>query len=239
MQDWMKDINYYLMPSRNPVKGYEEQYKQAYECWRSAWEKFRSEIGVKDKLTSDGFLLPDEIGALFYQGKCVGLSAFTFGTLNSGPMPDLSWFNGWSDISYQKLKNISTNAIICSQFTVSPEFTGKGQIIRWKDMISLYSLMRFHSSNSDVMAGHLNLTRKVDDACGESSGATVLDPCKTFSYYGVEIPAQLVAYEKHSIELVKQKKNIDGQWDQLWNQVTHLSDLAFINQSAVPAKKVA
>ncbi len=239
MQDWIKDVRYYLMPSRHPVKGYEDQYILAYQAWRAAWEKFRREIGVQEKLTSDGFVLPDEIGALFYQGKCVGLSAFTFGTLQTGPMPDFSWFNGWSDLSYQKLKNISTDAIICSQFTVSPEFTGKNQLIRWKDMISLYSLMRFHSSDSAVMAGHLNLTRKVDDACGESSGATVLDPCKTFSYYGVEIPAQLVAYERHNIDLIKEKKNIDGQWDQLWNKVTHVSEFSFNNHSNLIRKKVA
>ena len=191
---------------------------------KSAWEKFRREIGVKEPLRSDGFVQPDEIGVLFHKGECVGLSAFTYGNLKKGPTEDLSWFNGWTQFAKEQLSAISTNIMIGSQFTVSPKFTGKDQIVRWKEIVFLFTFMRFYHSSADVMAGHLNLTRKVNEACGEDYGATILDPCKTFNYYGVEIPAQLVAYKKEDILKMKNKLETFAPTDELWSHLIHLTE---------------
>ena len=233
MHSWIDDIRYILMPASHPTPLYEKEYFAAYEGWRSASEKFRAEIGVKEPLYSDGFVLADEMGLLFYKNEFVGMSSFTYGVLNMGPMQDLSWFKGWSDEAYSKLRSISPNAMIGSQFTVSPQFTGKNQIVRWKEIVFVYTFMRFQHSIADVMAGHLNLTRKVNEACGEDFGATILDPCKTFDYYGVEIPAQLVAYEKANIKILREKMNHGGMCDKLWSKLTHLSDYPVIADSNV------
>lgn len=238
MNSWVNDLKYVLMPSRHPHHKYENEYQAAYLGWRSAWEKFRSEIGVQDPLSSDGFVLPDEMGALFYKDEFVGMSSFTYGTLGRGPMPDLSWFKGWTDDAYNNLRAISTNAMIGSQFTVSPKFTGRGHIVRWKEIIFLYTFMRFEKSIADVMAGHLNLTRKVNDACGESVGATVLDECKTFEYYGIQIPAQLVAYQKENIAIMKNKANENGLCESLWSKLEHVSEYP-VEENILPFKKAA
>lgn len=238
MNSWVNDLKYILMPSRHPHQKFESEYQAAYQGWKAAWEKFRAEIGVKEPLSSDGFVLPDETGALFYKGEFVGMSSFTYGNLAKGPMSNLSWFKGWTEEASLQLNAISANAMIGTQFTVSPQFTGKGHIVRWKEIIFLLGFMRFDNSIADVMAGHLNLTRKVDDACGESFGATILDPCKTFDYYGVEIPAQLVAYQKHNVAVMKQKANKDGLCDELWSKLIHVSEYPVQNE-ILPFKKVA
>jgi hypothetical protein len=226
------------MPSRNPVKGYEARYFAAYEVWKKAWTKFRGEIGVNEPLFSDGFLLPHEMGVLFYKGECVGFSAFTHGTLNEGPLPDHSWWKAWTPEAIEKLRAISSEAIICSQFTVNPAFAGKGHIVRWKEIVFLYTFMRFEHSRAGVMAGHLNLTRGMQNACGETFGATVLDPCHPFSYFGVEIDAQLVAYERHNIRLMQEKRGIGRLCDDLWTRLTHLTEYP-CEKTVLPFRKAA
>lgn len=237
MHSWVNDVKYILMPSRHPVRGHSREYNEAYRIWRAAWEKYRSEIGITQKLTSDGFLLPDEIGVLFYQNECVGLSAFSFGELG-GPIEDLGWFNSWPEETLRALGRISEDVVVCSQFTVNPKFAGKNQIVRWKDIISLYTLLRFENSHAGVMAGQLNLLRGMQNASGEDSGATVLNPEHIFQYSGIELPAQLVAYERHNIDLMKERKNIVSLCDSLWTKLEHVSEFPVQNK-VLPFKKVA
>ena len=238
MESWIKDLKFYLMPSRQPVKGYEKQYEEAYQIWRNAWEKFRGEIGVSEHLYSDGFLLPDEMGVLFYKDECVGFTCYSHGHLDHGPLVDLGWFKAWTPEAIKDLSKISNTVTVCSQFTVNPKFAGKGHIVRWKDIISLYTLMRFEVSHTGVMAGHLNLTRGMQNASGEDSGATVLNPCHPFSYYGVEIPAQLVAYERQNIQLMKERKNLVSLCDDLWSRLIHLSEYP-AQSNVIPFRKAA
>ncbi|MFP5384939.1 MAG: hypothetical protein ACLGHN_02585 [Bacteriovoracia bacterium] len=238
MESWIKDLKFYLMPSRQPVKGFERQYEEAYQVWRNAWQKFRNEIGVSEHLYSDGFILPDEMGVLFYQDECVGFTSYSHGHLDHGPLVDLGWFKAWTPEAILELSKISNSVTVCSQFTVNPKFAGKGHIIRWKDIISLYTLMRFEVADTGVMAGHLNLTRGMQNASGEESGATVLNSCHPFSYYGVEIPAQLVAYERKNIQLMKERKNIVPLCENLWSRLVHLSDHS-VGNNVIPLRKAA
>lgn len=184
----------------------------------------RPEIGVAENLWSDGFMLPHEMGVLFYKGECVGFSAFTHGNMLRGPLSDHSWWKAWTPDALEQLRKISSDAIICSQFTVNPEFAGKGHFVRWKEIVFLYTFMRFENSDAGVMAGHLNLTRGMQNACGETFGATVLNPCHPFSYFGVEINAQIVAYERHNIRLMQEKKGITGLCEDLWSRLVHLTE---------------
>lgn len=240
MQDWVKDLQYIIMPAHKAAKGYEEQYELAYKCWRAAWEKFRNEVGVSQKLNADGFRVSDEIGALFYQGKCVGLHCFTYGSWTEGPYKDLSYFNGWTEAALEKFQKFSPqNSLICSQFTVHPDFTGKNHIVRWKEINFLFIFMRYQHSMADIMCGHLNMTRKVQDAAGEGFGATVLEPLVQFNYFGDIQDSQLVAYEKDNFEKIKDKKNIHDLCDDLWSRVVHVSEFPVINNNIIPLKKAA
>lgn len=239
MQDWIDEVEFLLMPAKNPEKEIEQKYQQAYKVWRSSWEKFRKEIGVHEPLFSDGFIGADEVGAIFYQGNCVALACFTYGNLSeNSPLKDYSWFKGWNEFALHKLKTISPNIVIASQFTVGPDYTGKNQVTRWKEILSLYVLLRFENSIADVMAGHLNLTRKVNESCGEEFGATVLDPLYPFNYYGVELPAQLVAYEREKITKMKKTKDIDALCDALWSKLINFSSYPS-TRKVIPLKKKA
>ncbi|MGE3608235.1 MAG: hypothetical protein AB7I27_01510 [Bacteriovoracaceae bacterium] len=238
MHEWIKDLRYVLMSSRHPAKGYEEEYHAAYKTWRSAWEKFRAEIGVKDPLSSDGFIIPDEMGVLFYKNECVGFASFTHGNLAKGPIPDHSWFKAWTSDAYEKLKNISADAIICSQFTVDPKFTGRNQVVRWKEIVFLFNHLRFLNSDAGVMAGHLNLTRGMQNAGGEEWGATVLDPLHPFNYSGVPLNAQLVAYQRETVLAMIQRKEFGPLCEQLWSKLEHVSDFSVTN-NIIPIKKAA
>jgi hypothetical protein len=239
MHTWTQDFEYYLMPARNKVKGFESKYDATYEVWRRAWMKFREEVGVTDHLNSDGFILPHEMGVIFYKGECVGMSAFSHGLLDHGPHQDLAWWNAWDPETIEKLKLISPNAIICSQFTVNPDFAGKGHVVRWKEIVSLMSLLRFLNSDADVMAGQLNLTRGMQNTCGEDNGATVLNPCRPFSFYGTMVDAQLVAYEKARVRVMLEKKELLPLSDDLWSRLINLSELPVTTKIKPALKLVA
>lgn len=238
MEPWIKDVKYILMSSRHPTPGYEREYETAYKVWRSAWEKFRSEIGVKEPLSSDGFIIPDEMGVIFYRNECVGLASFTHGSLASGTMPDHSWFKPWTEEAYQQLKQISPDCLICSQFTISPQFAGRGHIVRWKEILFYYNHLRFINSDTGVMAGHLNLTRGMQNAGGEEFGGTVLNPNHPFNYYGVKLAAQLVGYERETIWKMMERKNIVQMCDDMWTRLIHVSEFS-VTSRVLPLKKVA
>jgi hypothetical protein len=224
MKSWIDDVDYYILPSQSAPKGYETLYDQSYECWRYAWEKFRNEVGINEKLHCDALRATDEIGTIFYKGECVGIHGFTFGSWERGMYKDLAYFHGWTDIALQKLKKYSLkNSLICSQFTINPIFSGKQQIVRWKEINFLYILLRYQHSEADIMCGHLNMTRKVQDAAGEGFGATILDPFVSFDYYGVRLDSQLVAYEKERLELIKDEKKINQLCEDLWKRMKNLS----------------
>lgn len=240
MEDWIKDLRYILMPTRKAMKGYEKEYHEAYAIWQAAWGKFRRDINIPNKLNSDGLMVTDEMGVLYYQGKCVGLSAFTHGDLERGPMPDLSWFNAWTPEAYDSLKAISNNAIICSQFTVNPEFTGKGHVVRWKEIVTTYTYLRFEHSNAGVMAGHLNVLRGMQNASGGTYGATVLHPGHTFDFFGVPLVGQLVAYERENMKLLWEEKKMVTMVEDLWSRLEHISDFDVVAPAKVlPFKKAA
>lgn len=238
MENWIKDVKYILMPSRHPVKGYEKEYEAAYKVWRAAWEKFRTEIGIKEPLSSDGFIVPDEMGVLFYKGECVGLASFTHGTLASGTMPDHSWFKPWTDEAFEQLKEISPDCMICSQFTISPQFAGRGHIVRWKEILFYYNHLRFMNSMNGVMAGHLNLSRGMQNAGGEEFGGTILNPNHIFYFYGVEQVSQLVAYQRSGIKAMIERKNIAPLFEQLWTRLDHISEFP-VTSNILPFKKAA
>jgi hypothetical protein len=238
MSTWINDLEYILMPARHPVKDYESQYQAAYNVWRAAWEKFRSDIGVIHPLSSDGFIIPDEMGVLFYQGKCVGLASFTHGNLDTAPLPDHSWFKPWTEEAFQELREISSDCMVCSQFTISPEFTGRGHVVRWKEILFYYNHLRLINSSNGVMAGHLNLTRGMQNAGGEEFAGVVLNSNHPFNYYGVSLAAQLVAYTRESIAEMVSKKNLGLLFPQLWKRLNHLSEFS-VKSNPIPLKKVA
>ena len=238
MDNWINDVTYLIMPSSHPVKGYEKEYEAAYKCWRTSWMKFRSEIGLEDKLYSDAFIIPDEMGVVFYKGECVGLSCFTYGSLNKDSTLDNSYFKGWTDLALKRIRNISENVVLCSQFTVGPEFTGKNHVVRWKEIVSLYTLLRFENSMAGVMAGQLNLSRKMNDAAGKSFGATILEESLPY-IYGPDVNVQLVAYVRDEIEKMKTEKEIHKLCETLWSQAKCISNYPMINTNASPIKKAA
>lgn len=227
MNDWLKDSVYIVMDCRHPTPGYEKEYKAAYECWKKAWTKFRADIGITEPLHSDGFLLCDEMGVIFYKGECVGLSGFSYGDLSDLTVQDNSWFSAWSSEAYAKLSAISDKNGISSQFTVSPDFAGKNQVVRWKEMLVLFGQMRFIYSDIDTLSGHLNLTKGMQNAAGEEFGATVIDPLHVHDFHGVPLNAQLIAYQKENLWKMIERKNLGELVTELTAKTIHISSFAY------------
>lgn len=238
MEDFIKDLKFVLIPARHPIKGYEDIYSEAYRVWRAAWEKFYKESNVPEPLSSDPFIIPDELGVLMYKNKCVGLAAYTHGDLRSGTLPDHSWFKPWTPEAFQQLKKLSADCIVCSQFTIAPEFAGRGHIVRWKEILFYYNHLRLINSTSGVMAGHLNLSRGMQNAGGEEFGGIVLNANHPFTFHGIHQVSQLVAYTRESIQQMVERKNISPMFNQLWSKLEHASEFP-VSPKIIPLKKVA
>lgn len=227
MHDWLKDTVYIVMDCRHPNPQHEKAYQSAYQCWKKTWAKFHEDLGIKAPMTSDGFLLCDEIGALFYKGDCVGVSGYTYGKLTEETIKDCSWFGAWSDESYRKLQGISQNNVISSQFTIAPEFAGKNQVVRWKEILGLLIQMRFIYSDTEVLAGHLNLTKGMQNAGGEEFGGTIIDPLHSHDFHGVPLNAMLVAYQKENLWRMIEKKSLGELVQGLTHKTVHSSSFAY------------
>lgn len=238
MEEFIKETKFILIPARHPIKGYEQVYSDAYRVWRMAWEKFYKESKVTEPLNSDSFIIPDELGVLYYQNKCVGLAAYTHGDLRSGTLPDHSWFKAWTKQAYAQLMQISSDCIVCSQFTISPEFAGRGQVVRWKEILFYFNHLRLIHSQSGVMAGHLNVSRGMQNAGGEEFGGIVLNSNQPFNFHGDMQPSQLVAYTRESIAQMVERKNIAPMFNQLWSTMEHASEFP-VQSNIIPLKKVA
>jgi hypothetical protein len=227
MYEWLKDTEYLIMDSRHPNQKLTGEHLKAYQCWKKTWEKFYRDLGVSSSLHSDGFLLCDEIGAIFYKNECVGLTGFTYGSLLNDMIHDHSWFSEWSPESYAKLKAISEKNSISSQFTISPDFAGKNQIVRWKEILAICTQLRFIYSDAEVLAGHINLTKGMQNAAGEEFGATVINPNHVHDFQGVPLNAQLVAYQKDILWKMFENKKLLELTDLLTEKMVHQSSFAF------------
>jgi hypothetical protein len=131
----------------------------AYATWRRVWsETFDVLDGVRG-LFSDDFTRQDEIGALFHDGECVGMTAFRWVDLAHTPAQEDSYFKPWPPHARSALLGLGRRVCIGSYLTVEQAWRGPCGPLSVKELLLAMAVERFLASDADVMAGTLRADR--------------------------------------------------------------------------------
>ena len=154
-----------------------------------------NELKVKENFYSDTFSKQDEVLALFYKGQYVGGCFYRLEHASMPYLEDDSYFSYWDNASMQALSRDGENILICSFFTIDPQFRGGNHNISWKQLVVTLMAMRFINSPAHSMTGATRKSKQVHEICNRA-GAEVLKENILFS--GKE-PMDLQVFYKGSV----------------------------------------
>ena len=113
-----------------------EIYQKSFECWFDTWnDYFHGEYQTNIKLASNEFTRQDDIMALFYEGKCFGVTFFKEVDWDDPTASHDAYFAPWTPEAISGLISRGKKVIICSQFTIAKEFRSIKTDIQWKHIL--------------------------------------------------------------------------------------------------------
>lgn len=130
----LPDLKYVLLPAKYHSGFLENYYENAYNFWKSSWSKTFEDLKFDQKLYSDSFTRQDYVGALFCGQECIAVATFCEVTLTSPIFQDDSYFKIWNKQHLFRLAHISRKALICSYFTIHPDWRKSAQGVSLKDL---------------------------------------------------------------------------------------------------------
>jgi hypothetical protein len=134
---------------------------KAYECWSSVWHDTLYELDHVENVPSDEFTRQDEIGALFHEFDCVGLSCLRWLNLENPIFRDDSYFKVWSPEALRTASEFGSEACILSNLTVAPAYRRVSDINVAETLLGL-AIDRFEHSRADVLIGTPRADRRVN-----------------------------------------------------------------------------
>ena len=135
---------------------------EAYELWSEVWRQTLLEQDGLTDVWSDDFTRQDEIGALFHQSECIGMTAYRWIDLSSPIHKDDSYFRAWPAAAKDAACAHGTRVCVGSNLTVAPAWrTAVGQSA--KVLLMALAVDRFRQSQADVMVGTMRNDRGMDD----------------------------------------------------------------------------
>jgi len=163
----------------------------AYATWRRVWaETFEALDGAR-RVFSDDFTRQDELGTLFHDGECVGLTAYRFVDFAAAAAQEDSYFKPWPPSARTALLGIGRRVCIGSYLTVEKAWRGPCGPFSTKELLLALAVERFLASDADVMAGTLRNDRGMNGV-GYRLGAQPL-VCDV-THHGVAV--DLVAFRR-------------------------------------------
>ncbi len=167
-----------IAPSRSRVEGIEpaslryvlqtprgdgRDLDLAYATWRRVWTEALAELDGADRVFSDDFTRQDELGVLFHEDACVGMTAFRFVDFSVKQVQEDSYFAPWPASARTALLGVGRRVCIGSYLTVDAAWRGARGPLRAKELLLTLAVERFLASYADVMAGTLRNNRGMND----------------------------------------------------------------------------
>jgi hypothetical protein len=122
------------------------------------WTQTFAELEGLERLASDDFTRQDEIGALFHDWECVGMTFFRWVDLQNPIFKDDSYFKPWSAEALAKATSRGTRVCISSHFTVATQWrSARGCSL--KDVLGALIVERFLRSDCDTLVGTMRNDR--------------------------------------------------------------------------------
>jgi hypothetical protein len=139
-------------PADIPVLG------EAYRCWSEVWTQTFAELDGAKQLASDDFTRQDEIGALFHDWECIGMTFFRWVDLANPIFKEDSYFAAWSPSAFAAATSRGTRVCISSHFTIAGGWrSAKGCSVKY--VLGALIIERFLRSDCDAMVGTMRNDR--------------------------------------------------------------------------------
>jgi hypothetical protein len=165
---------------------------EAYRCWSSVWKQTFNELDGAKYVPSDDFSRQDEIGAIFHEWECIGLTSYRWVDLSAAIYKDDSYFAVWPKESLDAACSAGTRMCIGSSLTVAaPWRNANGASV--KDLLLTVAVDRFLQSDADTMVGTMRNNRGMN-TLGYRLGFKPL--AQDIVYHGVTV--DLVAFYRRS-----------------------------------------
>lgn len=165
---------------------------EAYECWSSVWADHLRERDGVDSVPSDNFTRQHEIGALFHDWECIGMTAFRWVDLSNPMFRDDSYFQVWPQHVVDAACSRGSRVCIGSNLTVSfPWRNANGVSV--KGMLLALAIERLLCSDADALVGTMRNDRGLDQAAYRLGFKTL--------YQGAELhggPVDLVGFDRET-----------------------------------------
>jgi hypothetical protein len=134
---------------------------EAYRCWSEVWRQTFLELDNQPSLPSDDFTRQDEVGALFHNYECIGLSFFRWVDLSSPLDRDDSYFAVWPEAARAAATKDGSRVCVSSSFTIAAPWR-RASGCSLKDVLVALIIERFLLSDADVLVGTVRNNRGVN-----------------------------------------------------------------------------
>jgi hypothetical protein len=181
-------LSFHLLRPAGSVGADRELLYEAYRAWSDVWKQTFYELDHKKDLPSDDFTRQDEIGALFQDGECIGLSCLRWMDLSNPIYQDDSYFAVWPQVARDAASVHGSKICVGSNFTITPPWR-RAAGCSLKDVIMALVVERFLLSDADTFVGTVRNNRGMNTVTYRNGFVPIE---QNIIHHGVEV--DLVAF---------------------------------------------
>ena len=164
---------------------------EAYDCWSKTWNQMLADLAPTNFLPSDDFTRQAELGAIFHDWECTGMTAYRWVDLSNRIYHDDSYFRHWPGDAIDAACKLGSRVCIGSNLLVAPHWrNATGCSV--KELLLALAIERFlDAGDSDVLVGTMRNNRGMN-ALGYRLGFECL--ARDVVFYGEHVRVDLVAF---------------------------------------------
>lgn len=151
-------LSYHLLRPREAGPADAALLGEAYRCWAEVWRETFAELDARSDLPSDDFTRQDEIGALFHEYECIGLSFYRWIDLSSPMFRDDSYFAVWPEETRDAACAKGARVCVSSNFTIGAPWR-RATGCSLKDVLGALVVERYLRSEADTLVGTMRADR--------------------------------------------------------------------------------
>ena len=211
----MNDFRLALISGKNTAESQHQDYVDAYHFWRNTWTDTFKNLSVHSPVFSDAFTRQDSIGAIFFKGQCIASTFFRKVDLSHIASQHDSYFSNWPHETIEKLTAEGSQIIVCSYFSIHPDFRRMQIGLSMKDLLLGFVVKYLLESDAVALCGTPRTDKAMNLACTRWGASTLNE--QVDSGYGVNI--DLVGFFKSRItpnELPILYRQIEAQWGNMF-----------------------
>jgi hypothetical protein len=206
----------YIFPGhiRDCLPQYRDLYETAYCFWHDTMREEMEQAGLLDhakNLSSDIYLLHEEVCCLFYEKEVVGVFLFDIKDLKSQSVRDHSYFRNYPksilDTHIYSCQKIMTIA----HLLVHPDWRRSKIGMGVSDLLVGFMSKKLLDSHSDLLIYWTRDNRKTHELGQKYGGQVLLDH---FSYAG--LPSTIISVKPDQVKIDAHDPIVNTLIDQLW-----------------------